>query len=103
MAGALGLLLTLAALGAAALYASCLTAHPAAAAGAGYGILLLLWLVQMAGTGEQDLLAWLAPPYHLSIMLGGLVRSADIGYFLLVIAGFLALAIRRLDGLRREG
>jgi len=102
-AGTLGLWLTLAALGAATLFASSLTAHPAAAAGAGYGLLLLLWLLQMAGTGEADRLAWLSPPYHLNPLLSGLVRSADLGYFLLVALGFLALTVRRLDGLRREG
>jgi ABC-2 type transport system permease protein len=102
-AGTLGLLLTLGALGAATLFAGSLTAQPAAAAGAAYGLLLFLWLARLAGSGEANLLAWVSPAQHLAPLLQGLVRSADLGYFVLVILGFLALTIRRLDGLRREG
>jgi ABC-2 type transport system permease protein len=103
-AASLGLLLNGAAFAAAGLFFSSLTAQPALAAAGSYGLLLLLWLLPLAGAGSAqagNALAWLSPQTHLTPLLSGLVRSADLIYFLLFGVAFLALAIRRVD-LRRS-
>lgn len=103
-AGLLGLFLLLAAFAAVGLFMSTLTAQPAIAAVAGFGALLLLWIIDWgAGAGGEDnLLAHLSMLRHYEPLLRGAVSSADIGYYLLVIAVFLALGIRRLDACRMQ-
>ena len=102
--GFLGLLLLIASFAAAGLFMSTLTAHPAVAAVSTFGLLLLLWNLDWAGTGAAEgvrsLFSYLAVTSHFNALLQGVVDSADLIYSLLVVATFLVLAIRRLDAMR---
>lgn len=105
--GFLGLLLLIASFAATGLFMSTLTAHPSVAAVSTFGLLLLLWNVDWAGTGAAEgvrpLFSYLAITSHFNALLQGVVDSADIVYSLLFVVTFLVLAIRRLDGMRLGG
>jgi len=105
--GFLGLLLLIASFAAAGLFMSTLTAHPSVAAVSTFGLLLLLWNVDWAGTGAAEgvrpLFSYLAITSHFNALLQGVVDSADLIYSLLFVITFLVLAIRRLDGMRLGG
>ena len=106
LAGVLGLILLAGSFAAAGLYLSALTTQPVLAAVATLGLLLLLWVVDAAGIGQKtlgSLFAYLSLPRHYDALLLGLFNSADIAYYLLFIAAFLVLAIRRLDDARLRG
>jgi ABC-2 type transport system permease protein len=99
-AGVLGLGLAIASYGAIGLFFSSITSRPTVAATGTYGLLLFLWLINLAAGAEGEgsaLFAWISPINHLHKMLSGLISSADIIYFLLLTAGFLALTIKQLD------
>lgn len=84
------------------LFGASLSAQPAAAAVIAYGILILLSLInraEVSGLQALGLLDWLSWGPHLYWFLAGAVRLSDLGYFLLLSAGFLALAERRLANL----
>jgi ABC-2 type transport system permease protein len=102
--GFLGLLLLVASFAAAGLFMSTLSEHPAVAAISTFGVLLLLWNMDWAGTGAAEkarpLFSYLAVTSHFNALLQGIVDSADLIYSLLFIATFLILAIRRLDSMR---
>lgn len=102
IAGILGLGLLAASFAAAGLYLSTLTAQPAAAAAATFGLLLGLWIADAQETPGK-LLGYLSPLRHYNALLLGLFDSADVAYYLLFGAVFLGLAIRRLDDLRLRG
>jgi len=100
----LGLALMLGAMGAVGLYASACMRYPPAAAALSLGILVFLWLADQASAPEDGSLGafqWLSLGHHLGFLLRGLVRSADLVYFLLLILLPLALSVQRLAGLRR--
>ncbi len=84
-----------------AIFASTLTSQPAAAAVAGYGILLLLSVVsQTRDLAENDYVGffqWLSWNEHLLPFLLGMVRTSDLVYFLGTTALFLLLALRQLE------
>jgi ABC-2 type transport system permease protein len=103
LAGLLGLVLLVGSFAAAGLYLSTLTAQPAAAAVATFGLLLLLWIIDAAGETRQEsggLFAYLSLFRHYHALLLGLFNSADVAYYLLFSSTFLGLAIRRLDNQR---
>jgi len=83
---------------------STMTSHPEVAAISSFGVLLALWNVNWAGTGAAEgvrpLFSYLAISSHFNALLRGVVDSADLIYYLLVIITFLLLAIRRLDAMR---
>ncbi len=102
-AGLLGLGLVLAAAAAVGLCFSALSPQPAVAAVGSYGLLLFLWLINLAAGADgrgSALFAWIAMPTHFDRLLSGLVRSSDLVYFALCIGISLLLAIHRLDVLR---
>ena len=102
-AGLLGLALELALFGAIGLFLSSLTERPAVAAAGTYGLLLFLWILNMAAGSEGEgsaLFSWLSPVTHFRGLLSGLVQSSDLAYFLLLIAAFLILTVHRLEGRR---
>jgi ABC-2 type transport system permease protein len=105
-AATLGLALMLAALAALGVACSAFASHPAIAAAAALIIALALWSVnvgaQMAGI-NGGVLNWLAMSTHEQPLLRGLVSTADIAWFALLIAVLLALASRRLDAERERG
>lgn len=102
-AGLLGLGLLLAAAAAIGLYLSTLSPQPVVTAVSSYGLLLFLWLINMAAGSDgkgSELFAWIAMPTHFDRLLSGLVRSSDLIYFLLIIGLCLILSVHRLDSLR---
>lgn len=105
-AASLGLTLMLAALAAVAVACSSFASHPAIAASAALIIALALWSVnlgaQMAGL-NGGAINWLAMSTHLQPLLRGLVSTADVLWFVLLIVLALALATRRLDADKEHG
>lgn len=103
--GLLGLALVLASFTAVGLFVSTMTQHPAVAAIASFGALLLFWILDWSGQGTQSgsVFAWLSLFNHYRPFLEGLFNSADALYHLLLIATFLVLGIRRLDAARLGG
>jgi ABC-2 type transport system permease protein len=105
-AAALGLALMLAALAALGLACSSFASHPAIAAAAALILGLALWSVnlgaQMAGI-DGGAINWLAMSTHVQPLLRGLVSSADLLWFALLIALSLALATRYLSTERERG
>lgn len=98
MAALLGLFLLSASLFALAVWVSAWSEQPALAAVAAFaGGLLLMLLQQSASSGVVGYLSLLS---HYEGFLRGQIRLADLVFFTLVISGFLAFAIRRLDALR---
>ncbi|WP_266180321.1 ABC transporter permease [Dyella humicola] len=102
----LGLLLMLATLAAIGVACSAFTALPAMAAAMSLMLGLALAGVnlgaQMAGVGN-GFFNWLSMSNHLESLLRGLVSSADVMWFVLVIAVALALATQRLASERERG
>ncbi|HEX7028095.1 MAG TPA: ABC transporter permease subunit [Gammaproteobacteria bacterium] len=104
-AGLLGLFLMLAAFAAIGLYISCLTQHPTVAAVVTFGVLFMLWIVNwatQAGAETDTALRWLSIVQHQESFYRGLVDTADIFYYLLIIGLFLLLSVRRLDAERLQ-
>lgn len=100
-AATLGLLLLSGCFTAIGLYLSVLSENPAIAAAGGYGLLLLLSLLDQHTAGES-FLHWLAWPSHYLDLQLGLVHTSDLAYFLLMSLFFLGLAHHQLDK-RRVG
>ena len=104
-AGLLGLTLVVAAFAAIGLYMSSLTEQPVVAAITSFGLLLLLWILDWAGSGQAEtsgLMSWLSMLRHYEPLLKGLFNSTDIAYYLLVIILFIGLSIRRMDATRLQ-
>ncbi len=103
--GTLGLFLVLAAFGAAGLYMSSLTDNPMIAAISTFGILLLLWMVNVnvvSASGNDSALSYLSLQTHFTALLRGILNTRDIAYFLLFIVGFIVLSIRELETQRLQ-
>lgn len=99
-AGLLGLLLLLGAFGAAGLFMSGLTRHPVVAAVSTFGLLLLLWLIDLAGRNAGlagGVLEYISLLRHYESLVEGNFNTADVIYYLLFTGVFLALSTRRLD------
>jgi ABC-2 type transport system permease protein len=102
-AALLGLGLELALFGAIGLFLSSLTERPAVAAAGTYGLLLFLWILNMAAGSEGQgsaLFNWISPAAHFRSLLSGLVQSSDLLYFVLLTTAFLLLTVHRLEGRR---
>jgi ABC-2 type transport system permease protein len=105
-AGLLGVVLMCTSFVAVGLFASTLTRQPAVAALATFGVLLMLWLLSLAGRSAspgENLIAWLSLMSHFEPLRNGLVDSRDVAFFLVFTGLFLALSVRRLDSLRLTG
>ena len=105
-AASLGLLLTLAALAAIGVACSAYSSHTSIAASVALTIGLALSGVNIAAQkagATSDAFNWLALSGHLETMLRGLVSTADVAWFLLVIVVALAFATQRLAAERERG
>lgn len=104
--GTIGLLLFLAAGGAAGLYLSSLTRQPAIAAILTLGLLLGLLLLgewgRTLGDPAATILGFPTPAAHLDPFLSGLFDSGALAFFILFTLLFLTLATRRLDDERLQ-
>lgn len=105
-AGAIGLMLLLAAFAAVGVYMSSLTEQPVIAAISTFGLLLLLWIIDWSGSEREDvtgLFRYLSLQTHFESFLNGLFSSTDVAYYLIIVVTFLILCIRRLDDQRLTG
>lgn len=103
LAGLLGLCLLAGGFAAVGLYLSMRTTQPILAGAATFGLLLLLWMIDVPRIDQQQadsLLSYLSLSRHYDALLLGWFDSTDVAYYLLFIATFLGLAIRRLDDIR---
>src|ERR1043166_8924347 len=99
-AGLLGLLLMMFAFGAAGMFVSSLTREVTIAAVGGFGLLLLVWLIQILGYQENrfaELFSYLSLISHYESLRRGVFNTADIAYYVLFTALFLWLTVQRLD------
>jgi ABC-2 type transport system permease protein len=107
-----GLVLLTAGYAAVGLYASCLTAHPIAAALGGFAALLAMILMGETAADGLRARGWHVPAALAQVLsplknfepLGkGLIDTYAIACSLLLVAAFLVLAVRRLDAARLRG
>ena len=104
-AGLLGLTLVVSAFTAIGVFMSSLTEQPTVAAIGTFGLLLLLWILDWAGSSGMPsggLLGYLSVLHHYEPLLKGLFNSVDVIYYLLIIVLFLVFSIRRLDADRLQ-
>ncbi|RDH82959.1 MAG: ABC transporter permease [endosymbiont of Galathealinum brachiosum] len=103
--GMLGQFLTIAAFISLGLYMSSLSSQPANAAAGTFGLLILLLIINIAGsatTEGNNFFNYLSITHHSIQMLRGIVNTADIAYFILFSLGFILLSIRQLDSQRLQ-
>jgi ABC-2 type transport system permease protein len=103
LSNTIGLLLTVASFSALGLYISSLTAQPAIAAAGTLGVLLGLWLIDLAASATQSWLHYFSLLKHFGHFNQGLIDTLSTAYFILFTVTFLVLTIRRLDGERLHG
>lgn len=87
------------------LYMSSLSKQPVTAAAGTFGLLILFWIINIAGSSNSDgtgFFNYLSMTHHSIQMLRGIVYSSDIAYFLLFSLGFILLSIRQLDAQRLQ-
>jgi len=99
-AGLLGLFLMMLAFGSAGLFVSTLTKEPTIAAVFSFGLLLLVWLLQILASQQipfAEVFGYLSLVSHFESLRRGVFNSADVVYYLLFTAFFLWLAVLRLD------
>jgi ABC-2 type transport system permease protein len=102
-ANALGLLLLSGSFAAVGLYLSCLTAQPLVAAVGTFAVLLGLWLINISTSDPGSLLHVLSLIQHYESFSRGLLAVKDAAYYVVLIALFVLLSIRRLDADRLRG
>lgn len=102
---AVGLSLCALASTACGVFFSSLTRHSLIAIIASFALIIVLWLLQSANFGNLPLQAIqnLSFANHLAGFFQGYLQAADVAYFVLLSAVFLALTIVRLDLLKQTG
>ena len=99
-AGLLGLFLIMLSFGAAGLFVSTLTREPTIAAVVSFGLLLLVWLVQILANQQNSfapIFGYLSLIGHFESLRRGVFNTADVVYYVLFTVFFLWLAVLRLD------
>jgi ABC-2 type transport system permease protein len=102
-AATLGVALQLGAYAAIGVWASSLTRHATIAAVTAIGLMLLLFLIDAAGSLHAEASAaarWLSLSAHAESFNEGRFSTTDLGYYLIVMLAFLTLTVRRLDAER---
>lgn len=102
-ANALGLTLLIATFAAVGLFASSLTSQPLIASIITLALLVGSWLIGLADTDQARPLQLASITRRFEGFSRGLVDTADLAWYILVIGLFLALTIRRLDRDRLRG
>ena len=100
--GIFGLFLALAAFSSAGLFMSSLTDNPMIAAISTFGLLLLLWMINISTASASDVFSYLSLHVHFTALLRGILNTRDIAYFILFIFSFIVLAIRQLETQRLQ-
>ncbi|MDH5355820.1 MAG: ABC transporter permease [Gammaproteobacteria bacterium] len=93
----ISMLLLLGAFAAIGLYLSSLTDNQTIAAVSSFGTLLMLWLIDTSFADGQTVVAYLSLLRHHQSLLEGVINTADVAYYLLLIIAFLVLTVRQLD------
>jgi ABC-2 type transport system permease protein len=99
-AGLLGLFLLMLSFGAAGLFVSSLTREPTIAAVGGFGLLLVIWLVQILSYQDipfAEVFGYLSLISHFDDLRRGIFDTGDVVYYLLFTTLFLWLTVQRLD------
>ena len=99
-AGLVGVFLLMLSFGAAGLFVSTLTKEPVIAAVGGFGLLLVVWLLEAvaySGGAFADFFRHLSLIGHFEKLRRGVLDTADLAYYVLFTALFLWLAVQRLD------
>jgi len=94
----LGLLLLTTSFAAVGLFLSCLTSQPLVAGVLTYFVLLILWLINISASDPASPLHLLSLIKHYDTFAKGTIALNDLVYYLVLIALFVLLSIRRLDG-----
>jgi len=104
LAALIGLVLLTSSFAAIGLFVSSLTSQSAVAAISTFGVLFVLWIMNMAGnTGTEqfrEILTYASLLNHYHNLLDGIFNSTDVIYYLLVSSVFIILSIWRLDNER---
>lgn len=104
LSGLFGLILLIASFTAIGMFISTLTGQPSAAAIMTFGVLFVLWMINLAAnTGNEttrEVLSYLSLLNHYNNLIIGAVNSVDVIYYLIVILTFITLSIWRLDAER---
>ncbi|MBI4006659.1 MAG: ABC transporter permease subunit [Gammaproteobacteria bacterium] len=103
-AGLLGLVLLMSSFAAIGLFISTLTSQTPAAAIMTFGVLFMLWILNLAGsTGSEvfrAIFTYLSLLNHYNNLIEGMFNSIDVIYYLIISITFIILSIWRLDGER---
>lgn len=101
LAGLFGLLMMMMAFGSAGMFVSSLTREPTIAAVGSFGLLLVIWLINMLSYNDSipfgALFGYLSLIGHFESMRRGIFDSADAIYYVLFTTLFLWLTVQRLD------
>jgi gliding motility-associated transport system permease protein len=105
--GLIGVFLLMSSFASIGLFISSLTNSPAIAAISTFGVLFLLWIINIAGTnaseGTAAIFSYLSLLKHYNSLLNGAFNSADVMFYILVSVFFIVLSIWRLDAERTYG
>ena len=105
--GLIGLLLLMSSFAAIGLFISSLTKQPSTAAISTFGVLFLLWIINIAGSNSSEstaaILSYLSLLKHYTNLLNGIFNSADVLFYVFVSFFFILLTIWRLDAERTHG
>ena len=97
----LGLALLMSAFAAAGLFVSSLTREPTIAAVGSFGLLLLVWLINILSFNDSipfgEVFSYLSLIDHYENLRRGVFETTDVAYYLLFTALFLGLTVQRLD------
>lgn len=100
--GLLGLFLLMASFAAIGMFISTLTNQITIAAITTFGVLFLLWIINLAANTGSEITAaivtYLSLLNHYNNLINGMFNSTDVCYYLIVITVFIVLSIWRLDG-----
>lgn len=100
----IGLILLASSFTAIGLFISSLTDRVAVAATSTFGVLILLWIVDVAANTDiapvGEILSYVSLLSHYHNLLDGIFNSADVTYYLLVSTVFILLTIWQLDNKR---
>lgn len=102
--GLIGLYLLMASFAAIGLFVSSLTSQTTLSAITTFGVLFLLWIINLASSTGSELFKtifnWLSLLNHYNNFINGLFSSSDLFYYLIIIVLFIVLTIWRLDSER---
>ena len=105
--GLIGVLLLMSAFASIGLFISSLTSSPAIAAISTFGVLFILWIINLAGTnaseGMAQVFAYMSLLKHYTSLLTGVFNSTDVLFYIIVSVFFIILSIWRLDAERTYG